>query len=695
MRPGTLLIAVPALLLLALVLSHLLVPTYDEQTRATPKRLARFIEASSGDARILNPILNADTASSRIVDLVFDGLLDLDEDLALRGKLAERWDVGEWASVAVDPGDSFPDGTPVTAGRIERRVLAHARSQPALSGLVRSARHEAGSTTERSVELPDAAGPGAATVRIEHPERVVFELARVDQRFFERLGPVLGPEYGRRLTAERLVHVEPRSLRDAVLARTEPPAVFVHQPVITFDLRRGVRFHDGHEFDAHDVAFTWRAIMDPKNLSPRTSDFEPIDRVEVLGPHRVRIVYKRLFSPAVNAWTMGILPAHRLDAAALAREAASGRLPSGQDRPFGLRDSAFNRAPVGTGPFRFASWESDEQIHLVRNDGYWDGPARFEHFHFRVIPDPVTREIEFRTGTIDTYAPQPHQVDRFSRDSAYRAFSTLSRGYTYIGYNIRREPFSDPRVRRALGMAIDTGEIIDYVLYGQGEPTTGPYPKNTPWYDHDAPPLPYDPAAALALLEEAGYRRGAGGWLEKDGERLEFNLITNNGNPLRKAILSIAQHAWARIGVKCNTQLFEWAVFLKDFINPGDFDAVILGWQMGIDPDLHQLWHSSQTGENQLNFVGYRSEEADEIITTLRATYDRAEQIRLAHALHRIIARDQPYTFLYAPRASRVLDRKIVMVESDGSLAPVRASRSGVLFHHFTHWKKLAHAPQW
>lgn len=694
MRPGTLLIIAPAIALIALAQSHLWVPTYDEQTRATPKRLARFIEASSGDARILNPILHADTASGRVVDLVFEGLLELDEDLALRGKIAERWDLNESVSIAVDTSESFPDGTRVTAELIERRVLEYARSQPALSELVASARHEAGSTLERRLELPGTP-TNTAQVHVEHPARVVFELTRIDPRFFERITPVLGPEYGRRLTADRLVSVEPQRLRGAALALSELPAVLMHQPVITFDLRRGVRFHDGHELDAHDVEFTYRAIMEPKNLSPRTSDFEPIDRVEVLDSHRIRIVYKRLFSPAVNAWTMGILPAHRLDAAALAREADSLQLSTEKRRSFGLRDSAFNRAPIGTGPFKFTNWESDEQIHLVRNDDYRDEPAQFEHFHFRVIPDSITEEIEFRTGAIDTYAPRPHQVDRFARDPTYLAFSTLSSGYTYIGYNIRRESFTDPRVRRALGMAINADEIIEFVLYGQGEPTTGPYPKNTPWYDHDVSPLPYDPAAALAMLNEAGYRRGTGGWLEKDGKRLEFNLITNNGNPLRKAVLSIAQNAWARIGIKCNTQVFEWAVFLKDFINPGDFDAVILGWRMGIDPDLYQLWHSSQTGENQLNFVGYESEEADEIITTLRATYDREEQIRLAHALHRLIARDQPYTFLYAPQATRVLDRKIVMVEPDGSLAPTRASRSGDLFYHFTLWKKIAHAPQW
>jgi ABC-type transport system substrate-binding protein len=382
--------------------------------------------------------------------------------------------------------------------------------------------------------------------------------------------------------------------------------------------------------------------MDPVNLSPRTSDFEPVKSVEVKDDHTVRVTYKRLFSPAVSVWTIGILPKHLLNSEAIAGEARARGLGDDASASFGLRDSSFNRAPVGTGPFRFVEWQGDELIHLVRNAQYWEGPPEYRDYYFRVIPDPLTKELEFRAGAIDSYQLQPFQVNRFRQDPRYRPISGLGRGFTYIGYNNRLPLFADARVRRALGMAINVEEIIRYVMYGEGERVTGPYPRQTDWYDDTVPPLPYDPQGAERMLADLGWARNADGWLEKDGKRFEFNLITNHGNLVRKAILSVVQNAWQRIGVKVNTQVFEWAVFLEDFVNPGRFDAVILGWLMGVDPDLYQIWHSSQSGRNQLNFIGYQDSLADGLIEKIRREYDHTTQVSLARRLHRLIAEDQP-----------------------------------------------------
>ncbi len=140
---------------------------------------------------------------------------------------------------------------------------------------------------------------------------------------------------------------------------------------------------------------------------------------------------------------------------------------------------------------------------------------------------------------------------------------------------------------------------------------------------------------------------------------LSLHLITNNGNPIRKNLMTIAQNAWKKIGVKVNTQVFEWAVFLNDFVNTGDFDAVVLGWSMGIDPDLYQIWHSSQAGPQQLNFVGYKNPRADELIVRIRQEYNRDRQEELTHELHRLIHEDQPYTFLYAPLSTGSWIRKL------------------------------------
>lgn len=703
------LLLAPLLLTALLLQSYFWVPTYENQATGNPKRLVTYIEGSSGDAKILNPILNADTASSSIVSLVFEGLLDLDENLDLRGRLATEWAISEQAFLFVSPSNRFPDGVEVTGARLVDRIRATLQDA-AFSALADNVHRvdlvpPARTTHTIPIQVQDQEGQPArrdVTITFNVPERVVFSLRRVDQDFFARLLPVIGERYVEHFPYEQHVEFPPGVRPDVkvqVFAQVSDRfPVAEHNPIIVFHLRKDVRFHDGHAFDAGDVKFTYESIMDPKNLSPRTSDFEPIKAVELIDAHTVRVVYKRLFSPAINAWTMGILPEHLLNAEAMEQEMDARGLSEAARAAFGMRDSRFNRAPIGSGRFRFVEWHSDEFIHLTRNDDYWEGPAEYHEYYMRIVPDLLTQEMEFRSGAVDYYGTQPHQVARYKEDTQYQSFSSLGFGYTYIGYNNRRPLFADPDVRRALGMAINVDDFITYLLYGEGERITGPYPKNTQWYDHSVEPLPYDPDGARRVLEAKGWHLNADGWLEKDGKLFEFNLITNSGNPVRKNIMTIAQNAWKKIGVKCQTQYFEWAVFLKDFVNTGDFDAVVLGWSMGIDPDLYQLWHSSQAGPQQLNFIGYTNPVADDLIVRIRQEYDLAVQRTLTHRLHRLIAEEQPYTFLYAPLGTRVLDKKIVLVhaEADGSerYEQIYPIKSGDIMFHFHRWRKLEFAPE-
>ncbi|MCS6924516.1 MAG: ABC transporter substrate-binding protein [Candidatus Binatia bacterium] len=707
MTSKRLLIAIPSLLIVLLLQSYLWVPTYEQQAVGNPQRLRTYIDASIADAKILNPILHADTASGSIVGLIFEGLLDLDENLRLRGRLATDWVISETAYLLVNPAKQLPDGTPVTGPVLYHRLTeALASGQfPALQALVTSIRLLPPERRQEVVRVPKTDEQGRAVqlevqVTIHVPERLAFSLRQVDQDFFTRLTPIIGERYLSDFPYDHYLEVADPTLRELVRPRfRELLPVAEHNPEILFHLRRGVRFHDGHLFDAGDVKFTYEAIMDAKNLSPRTADFEPVKTLEILDPYTVKVVYKRLYSPAISAWTIGILPEHLLNAQALQREMAARGLSAAAQAAFGVRDSQFNRHPIGTGPFRFVAWQSDEFIHLRRHDEYWEGPPQYEQVYVRIIPDLLTQEVEFRTGAIDSYTPQPHQVVRYRNDTAYQSFSAPTFAYTYIGYNMRNPLFADPRVRRALGMALNVDEIITYILYGEGTRITGPYPANTDWYNADVAPLPYDPVEAQRLLAEVGWRPNAAGWLEKDGKIFEFTLITNSGNPIRKNIMTIAQNAWKRIGVKCHTQYFEWAVFLQDFINTGSFDATVLGWTTSpLDPDLYQLFHSSQSGPQQLNFVGYTNPEVDDLLLRIRQEYDHTRQRELAHQLHRLIAEDQPYTFLYTPTATRALDKKIVIVEPqpDGGERYVKIfpTKSGSITYYFNKWRKLAFTPE-
>jgi ABC-type transport system substrate-binding protein len=341
---------------------------------------------------------------------------------------------------------------------------------------------------------------------------------------------------------------------------------------------------------------------------------------------------------------------------------------------------------------------ADQFIILDRFDDYWEGPPNYRKYVFRVIPDLLTQEMEFYAGTIDSYGVQPHQVNRLKGNPDYQSFSGTSFGYTYIGYNMRRKPFDDIRVRQALSMAIDVDKIIRYVIYNQGERITGPFLRQTDFYNQNIKPVPYDPEGALKLLADAGWKRNAEGWLEKNGKRLQFKLITNNGNDIRKSILAIAQDSWKQIGIDVSTDLVEWAVFIQERVNKLDFDALVLGWSMGIDPDLFQIWHSSQTGPNQLNFVSFESKEADDLIIKIRQEYDHEQQVRYCHRLHEIIAHEQPYTFLYVGKWTAILDKRIFIrvVDDNGKISykKITPTKTGNYTFYFNKWIKLAEMPK-
>ncbi len=697
------LIIVPMLIIIFLLQSYLWVPTYEEQTRGNPQRLNKYIAASIGDASILNPILSSDSASSDINMMVFEGLVNRDEDLSFRGRLARSWEIHEEAFFYVNDQARVPElgkaGPEEIAEMIGSAREKEFPKNPCLEASLENIKEVSvipPREFRRSANLKgEDCGKESLDLLVKAPARIRLELKKVDQSLFRNLTLILGNDYfssfkgTRYLSTSREVDKE---IKADYARKFVPPTE--HNPVLIFNLRPGVEFHDGHVFDAYDVLFTYQAIMNPDNISPRVSDYEPIKEVQVIDPLTVRVEYKRLYSPALGTWAIGILPEHLLNDRALEEEA----LQLGKDpEEFSIRDSLFNRHPVGCGPFVFEEWKSDQYIILERFKQYWEGPPNYRRYIYRIIPDRLTQEMEFYAGTVDSYSVRPHQVSRLKKDPKYQNFSGLSFGYTYIGYNLRREPFDDPRVRKALGMALDVDKIIDYVLYGQGERITGPFVKQTDYYDHVIKPLEYDPGGALELLEEAGWSRNKEGWLEKNGKRFQFTLITNSGNDLRRDILAVAQDAWRQIGIDVRTDLLEWSVFIQERVNKLDFDALVLGWTMGIEPDLYQIWHSSQTGPYHLNFVGFKNKKADELIIKIRQEYDHERQVEYCHRLHKIIAEEQPYTFLYVGKWTAVLDKRIVIKETDeqGNVVykKITPTKTGDYTFHFNKWVKLPQAP--
>lgn len=437
------------------------------------------------------------------------------------------------------------------------------------------------------------------------------------------------------------------------------------EPEITFHLRRGVLWHDGKPFTAEDVKFTFDKIMDEKTQTVRRSDYELVKKVEVVDPYTFRVIYKQPFSPGLGTWGIGILPKHLLEK---------------ED----INTSSFNRNPVGTGPFRFVEWVSDEKIVLEANPRYFEGRPHLDRIIYRIIPETSLSEMELLTKGVDYYGVLPHQYRRMSEIPFLKIYSQPSLAYTYIGYNLRNPLFQDKRVRQALTHAIHREEIVQYVLYGFGKVISGPFPSHLWYYNPHVKPLPYDPQKAKKLLAEAGWQDSDGdGVLDKEGKPFRFKLITNSGNDIRRDVGVLVQRQLRELGIDVIFETYEWSVFLKNFINAKHFDACILGWSLSPDPDDYMIWHSSQI-EKGFNFISYVNPEADRLWEEGRKEYDLERRRKIYWRIHELIAEDQPYTFLFSPIGISALQRKFVLLERDPSgreiYRPIEMEKAGLMY---------------
>jgi peptide/nickel transport system substrate-binding protein len=437
------------------------------------------------------------------------------------------------------------------------------------------------------------------------------------------------------------------------------------EPVITFSLRKGVRWHDGREFTAEDVKFTYDKIMDPKTNTVRRSTYELVKKAEVLDPYTFQVTYSQPFSPGLDSWAIGILPKHLLQ---------------NQD----INTAPFNRKPVGTGPFRFVEWVSDEKIVVEANPDYFEGRPPLDGIIYRIIPEAALNEMELLTRAVDYSGIYPYNYRRMQQVPFLSVYSQPSLGYTYIGYNLKNPLFQDRRVRLALTHAVNREAIVQYVLYGLGEVAAGPFPNHL-WYSNpNVKPLPYDPAKARELLAEAGWKeKNSEGILVRDGRPFQLTLITNSGNDTRRDVGVLVQRQLREIGIGVKLELYEWSVFLKDFINARHFDACILGWGLSVDPDAYEIWHSSQI-EKGFNFVSYRNPEVDRLWEAGRREYDVEKRKAIYWRINELISEDQPYSFLFVPLTISALQKKFAILEKGPSgketLAPIKMEKAGLLY---------------
>jgi peptide/nickel transport system substrate-binding protein len=432
---------------------------------------------------------------------------------------------------------------------------------------------------------------------------------------------------------------------------------------IAFNLRPGVTFSDGKPFTAEDVVFTFDLIMNKDIDAPRTRSYlSHLESVKAEGELRVVFKFKEfIFNTFETVSGTGILPKHFY-----------GR--------FMKETREYNENPgllMGTGPYRMATpdgWRPGQPIELFRNERYWGTPPAFDKLVYREVKDDVVQETMFRNRETDRFAATPEQFIKLRDDpqitarSTHHEFYSPLGGYTYIGWNQQRKqgdasrptPFADKRVRQAMTMLIDRERLAREIYYGFAQPATGPFGYGTPQSDPDIKPWPYDVEAAKAKLAEAGYSdKNGDGLIEgPDGKPFGFTLSYPSGNPFTDRIVLFIKDSFAKSGVQVKLDAVDWPIFIKKLENR-DFEASTLGWTTSIETDCNQIFHSSQMKDNGDNVISYSSPECDAAIDRARATVDDAERMKRWREVHKIIAEDQPYTFLLNRQSLQFIDSRI------------------------------------
>jgi len=391
-----------------------------------------------------------------------------------------------------------------------------------------------------------------------------------------------------------------------------------------FNLRRGVQFHDGSTLNAEAVRRSILRAIDPLEASPSAFIVDMITDVVAVDDYTVHIITEFPFSPLPShlAHPVGFV----ISIAALDEEAAGGR--------------PIDENPVGTGPFVLDNRVPGDHVSFVRFEGYWRGPANVERLRFITIPDAPTRVAMLEAGEAHAILAQPSDVYDIDRIPGLELELIVGTGITYIGMNLQREPFDNILVRQAIAMAIDREAILYGIAEGQGVLAAGPLAPTVMHSATDVPVLPFDPPAARALLEEAGF---------SDGD-ISFELMNITGMAARSRMIEFIQANLADIGINVTLNHTDLGPFLEMTAH-GEYDAVILGWTTvtgDADYGVYSLFHSSHFGDAG-NRTFYYNPRIDQLLDAGRRSSNPAERDAIYREITEILIHDSPKVFLFHP----------------------------------------------
>jgi peptide/nickel transport system substrate-binding protein len=398
-------------------------------------------------------------------------------------------------------------------------------------------------------------------------------------------------------------------------------------------LRRGVRFHDGHELTSADVVYTFRSFLDPQFISTRKVAFKALKAVDAGDRYTVVFTLHEPFLSFPSSLVIPVVP--------------EGAGPD------------FRTHPIGTGPYRFVAYAVDDRLELAPFDDYFEGKPPNDGLVMRIIPDEIMRGLELKKGTIDLVVNDigPDIVHQLETADHLNVITAPGTDYQYVGLNLRDPLLKDVRVRRALAYAIDRTAIVEYLRRGLATPAVGLIPPISWAFAPDVPGFDYNPARARELLDEAGFPDPDG-----DGPRPRFRLTLKASNvEFNRLQATVIQQDLQKIGVALDVRTHEFATLYADVLS-GNFQMYFLQWVGGAvaDPDiLRQVFHSSQVPPNGFNRGFFDDPRVDALLDQASASTEPARRLALFGEVQHLVADDVPYISLWTKTNFAVAQRSV------------------------------------
>lgn len=452
------------------------------------------------------------------------------------------------------------------------------------------------------------------------------------------------------------------------------------QKTYTFFLRPGVKFHDGETLTADDVLFTISTIQNAENRSPLRGSVQGVVTTK-LDDTSFSLTLPEPFAPFLTSLTFGIMPEH------LWFDIQSSSLPL----------SELNLTPIGTGEFKFEQLVKDKagnvkEIELSRNEEYYGTKPYLDRVKFIFYGDSLSAVQALDDKRIDglAFVPRDAKEDLAKQNKRARFYSLRLPQYTAVFFNTKKSSvLKDQNVRLALAWAVDRESIIRDVLFGDGESIYTPILPGYLGHNAEVDKKGFDVEEGKRILDEAGWKLPEGEEYRKKGDALlEFTIATVD-LPEYQQTLGILQAAWKAMGVKVNVDTYAPEDIQTKVITPRDYEALLFGEIVGTDPDPYPFWHSSQTKAPGLNLAIFFDKDVDNLLTTARQTND-AEQRRLKYLnFQNILAEKMPAIFLYNPRYTYAIDKRVHGVGESYITVPADRFRDLGLWHIETkhRWK--------